>query len=486
MRARRRSRCPRRGSRVPGALPLGDRPARPRRARLRHARSPTSCGALPRRASTTRPTSSRSPRSEDGRRGGARVGGRREDVAVIPYGGGTSVVGGVEPRVGDDYAGAVSLDLARLDRVLEVDRGLARGAHPGRRRAARRSRTSCAARADAAPLPAVVRVLDARRLDRHARRRALRHAATRTSTTSSSRSARSRRRASGRAGGCPARGAGPSPDRMLLGSEGILGVITEAWMRVQPRPAPPRVARACASPTSSTAREAVRAHRRRRACTRPTAGCSTPRRRAATGRRRRPPARVLVLGFESADHAVDASLDARRWRSAARTAARPDEAARRPATPPAPGARRSSRCPTCATRCCSSACSPRRSRPRSPGTASRRSTRRVDRRRSREALGEPVPRDLPLHPRLPRRPRAVLHRARAGAPRRGGRSSGSEIKRAASDAILAAGGTITHHHAVGRDHRPWYDRQRPDAVRRRAARRQGARSTRPACSTPAC
>ncbi|MDG3010903.1 FAD-binding oxidoreductase [Rhodococcus sp. D2-41] len=28
-------------------------------------------------------------------------------------------------------------------------------------------------------------------------------------------------------------------------------------------------------------------------------------------------------------------------------------------------------------------------------------------------------------------------------------------KRAAGDAIVAAGGTITHHHAVGRDHRPW-------------------------------
>jgi alkyldihydroxyacetonephosphate synthase len=36
------------------------------------------------------------------------------------------------------------------------------------------------------------------------------------------------------------------------------------------------------------------------------------------------------------------------------------------------------------------------------------------------------------------------------------------VKRAAAGAILAAGGTITHHHAVGRDHRPWYDRQRPD------------------------
>ena len=35
------------------------------------------------------------------------------------------------------------------------------------------------------------------------------------------------------------------------------------------------------------------------------------------------------------------------------------------------------------------------------------------------------------------------------------------------------GGTITHHHAVGRDHRPWYDRQRPDlfADALRAAKR---------------
>ena len=33
---------------------------------------------------------------------------------------------------------------------------------------------------------------------------------------------------------------------------------------------------------------------------------------------------------------------------------------------------------------------------------------------------------------------------------------------AASDAVIASGGTITHHHAVGRDHRPWYDKQRPE------------------------
>jgi alkyldihydroxyacetonephosphate synthase len=36
------------------------------------------------------------------------------------------------------------------------------------------------------------------------------------------------------------------------------------------------------------------------------------------------------------------------------------------------------------------------------------------------------------------------------------------IKAAVSDAVLAAGGTITHHHAVGREHAPWWARQRPD------------------------
>jgi alkyldihydroxyacetonephosphate synthase len=31
----------------------------------------------------------------------------------------------------------------------------------------------------------------------------------------------------------------------------------------------------------------------------------------------------------------------------------------------------------------------------------------------------------------------------------------ARAKAAASDAIVAAGATITHHHAVGRDHKPW-------------------------------
>ena len=47
------------------------------------------------------------------------------------------------------------------------------------------------------------------------------------------------------------------------------------------------------------------------------------------------------------------------------------------------------------------------------------------------------------------------------------------IKKAASDAVLEGGGTITHHHAVGRDHREWYDIQRPEPF---AAALRGAKA----------
>jgi alkyldihydroxyacetonephosphate synthase len=42
------------------------------------------------------------------------------DVALVPYGGGTSVVGGLSARR-EGYAGVVSLDLRRLDRLVSVD-----------------------------------------------------------------------------------------------------------------------------------------------------------------------------------------------------------------------------------------------------------------------------------------------------------------------------------------------------------------------------
>ena len=43
-----------------------------------------------------------------------------ERVAVTPFGGGSSVVGGVEPRR-DGFSAAISLDLARMDRLVDAD-----------------------------------------------------------------------------------------------------------------------------------------------------------------------------------------------------------------------------------------------------------------------------------------------------------------------------------------------------------------------------
>ena len=156
-------------------------------------------------------------------------------VAVIPFGCGSSVVGGVEPDVGEGYAGTLSLDLRRLDKVLEVDA------------------TSRAARIQSGIRgPAIEAALKPHGL-------AIRHypqsfefstlggwIATRSGghfatlythiddfvesirTIAPAGVMESRR--------LPGSGAGPSPDRMIIGSEGALGIITEAWMRLQGRP----------------------------------------------------------------------------------------------------------------------------------------------------------------------------------------------------------------------------------------------------------
>lgn len=45
----------------------------------------------------------------------------RHELAVVPFGGGSSVVGGVEARGGERHAGVVTLDTTRMDQLLEVD-----------------------------------------------------------------------------------------------------------------------------------------------------------------------------------------------------------------------------------------------------------------------------------------------------------------------------------------------------------------------------
>ncbi len=96
------------------------------------------------------------------------------NVAVIPYGGGTSVVGGIEPRGLDGYEGVISLDMSRMHAVLEVD-PVSRSALVEAGAAGPAGRGSTArARVHHPLLPTVVRVLDGGGLDRDPSGRTLR------------------------------------------------------------------------------------------------------------------------------------------------------------------------------------------------------------------------------------------------------------------------------------------------------------------------
>ena len=90
--------------------------------------------------------------------------------------------------------------------------------------------------------------------------------------------------------------------------------------------------------------------------------------------------------------------------------------------------------------------------------------------RARHAARRDVPRLAPLSRRAPRSTSPSSPARRRGAELEQWRAA----KTAACDAIAANGGTITHHHAVGRDHAPWMDGRGGRAGPGRAARGQGA------------
>lgn len=158
-------------------------------------------------------------------------------MAVIPFGGGSSVVSGIEPTsdMGRNFNGVVSLDLCRLGRVLEVDH------------------TSRTARIQAGAYgPAIENQLQKHLMTlRHfpqsfefstlggwiATRAAGHFATLHTHIDDFVQSVRVMTPMGAvQTGFVPCDGAGPQQLRLFLGSEGILGVITEAWMRIQNRP----------------------------------------------------------------------------------------------------------------------------------------------------------------------------------------------------------------------------------------------------------
>jgi alkyldihydroxyacetonephosphate synthase len=389
-----------------------------------------------------------------------------EGAAVIPFGGGTSVVGGVEPRLGE--RAVVSMDLRRLDRVLEVDPA------------------SLAARIQAgATGPGLEEQLRGHGLTmRHfpqsfeystlggwVATRAGGHFATlETHVDDLVESVRAiTPRGTWESRRLPGSGAGPSPDRMLIGSEGILGVIAEAWVRVRPRPEF-KASVGVGFEDFGAAVEAVRAISQSglhpancRLLDKDEAGLTG----AGDGS-----SHLLLLGFESAGLPVDVPLD-QALAIAREHGGTPGEVrgAGAGAGEDSVGAWRGAFLLAPYLRDTFVACGVLSETFETAITWDRfegfhATVMETARRAAAEVSGAPL--DGAGSPRVSCRfthvyPDGVAPYFTVLAPAiRGGEvEQWDEIKAAVSEALIDGGGTITHHHAVGRDHRPWYDRQRP-------------------------
>jgi len=393
--------------------------------------------------------------------------------ACVPFGGGTSVVLGVDAALArGDRAAVVSLDLGALSGIHEVDA------------------TSRLARIGAGTLgPDLERGLERHGLTlRHfpqsfefstlggwlATRSAGHYATgpTRIDELCHSLTAITPR-GSIETHRHPSSGAGPEPARLFLGCEGALAVITQAWMRVVPRPRW-RASADVAFADFAAAVEAVRALAQ--SGLQPSNARLLDGNEALLHRVRFDGQSVLLIGFESADHPLGP------WLSRALELARdhggePIGEAKESETAPArsddaAGAWRKAffEAPylqpallsvgilsdTFETACAWSAFPELHARVKEA----------VSRALEEECGGGFVScRFTHLYPDGP-----APYYTFVGAARPGGElSQWRAIKQAASDALARSGGTITHHHAIGRLHRPWYDRERPllfaDALR---------------------
>jgi alkyldihydroxyacetonephosphate synthase len=398
-------------------------------------------------------------------------------AAIVPYGGGSSVVGGVNPAFDRP---SISLDLEELSGLFELDA------------------LSLAARFGGGTLgPEVNRLLGAHDLClRHfpqsyefstvggwiATRAGGHYAMGRTHIDDFVESTRmvtpsgvweSRR--------LPGSGAGPSPDRLVLGSEGTLGVVADAWLRVQQRPK----FRGSASfqfDSVSTATAAVRALAQSD-LTPSNCRLLDATEAMVNGVGTQP---VLILGFESADHPLGPWLD----RGSAIVADHGGVLTE---------GSRSLRSPTDDER------SPIPQTTGSESTWRRAFIAAPYRRDAMIALGAiaetfetactwdrfndlhhavveeigAVGRELGVglvasmrfthvYPDGPAPYYTVLgappstDNADLAARSRAMISAWDDVKAAVSEVLATRGATITHHHAIGRDHLPWYQRQRPD------------------------
>lgn len=378
-------------------------------------------------------------------------------LSVIPFGGGTSVTGGVSAQLEGSRRGVVSLDLRALDRVLEVDLV---------------SRTARIAAGASGPI--LEEQLEPHGLTLRFFPQSFAHStlggwvATRAGghfatlythiddVVSSARMLTPSGVWESRT--LPASGAGPSPDRFLLGSEGTLGVITEATVRLQQRP----TFRERASVYFSTFEQGVNAARAIAQAGLYPANCRLLDEREANlfGVTQENKA-VLMIAFESADHPLDA------WMSRALELARSaggevrDQKSSddwKSAFLEAPYMQSSLVSLGLIADTFETACTWTRFPEMHQAiiSAVRGAMKQV------AGKGRISCRFTHVYPDGPAPYYTFLAPGRRGEEL----AQWAEIKRAASEAINQHGGTITHHHSVGRVHRPWYERERPELFAR--------------------
>lgn len=388
----------------------------------------------------------------------------REDIQVVPFGGGTSVVGGVESVLEKGFRGVATLSLRKLDKVVEVSA------------IDRTARIQAGARGPAieealAPHGLTLRhypqSFEFSTLGGWIATRAGGHFA--TLHTHIDDFVQSIRMLTPRGPietlHVPTSGAGPSANRLVLGSEGAFGVIVEATLRLQGTP------RWRASATVSFARfeDGVRATRALAQAGLHPSNCRLldPVEALIHKVSTRGDA-VLLLAFESHDHPLEAWLERslsiatdlggsceEDGRYTSREAASPngETSAWKAAFLTAPYLQSALVTlgvvvDTFETACTWSAFPELDKAIRAD----------VGEALARECGGGAVScRFTHVYPDGPAPYYTFL-----GAGRRGDElTQWAAIKAAATGAIARAGGTITHHHAVGRWHKAGYEAERP-------------------------
>ena len=396
-------------------------------------------------------------------------------ASLTPFGGGSSVCGGVEPRVdGARYKATVTLDMRNLGKVVEVDltsrAALIEGGTYG-------PALESQLKPHGVTLRHFPQSFEYSTLGGWIATRSGGHFASlythiddfvQSLRVVTPRGVLETRR-------LPGSGAGPSPDRLFIGSEGTLGVISRAWMRLQARPK----FRAGASIRYRSFFEAAHAVRAIAQAGLYPSNCRIldPQEAYNTGAADGSVA-IMVLGFESGDHPTDAWM-ARALECCADHGGLKEEALAddahlqgaagiwRNAFIRMPYAREFLNPAGIINDTFETAITWDRFETFHDKVKGATERAIVD---ATGIKGEVTCRFTHVYPDGPA-PYFSFHAlGRHGALL----AQWQAIKDAASDALIEAGGTITHHHAVGRDHRPWYDRQRPElfATALRAAKKE--------------